>query len=227
MLRTIALAVLIGFVSAAAIAQQKLAPSPSPAGPAPGTTAYTTKYMDALEKANRDYENLTYDPKAGMDALNQAYSDAYQAYWNAETVLGDEAKNTPEVKAAAQARDVAEATYKRFADDPKNYGNPSEEKRLEGLWHKAIAAFIAVRNRKANEIAAKRYPGAFHPPIPDSRIAAQIKKYEEDKKKAEAEKKAQEQQKTEPKKTSCAPGSGAAGILNNVACQEQHAGSGN
>jgi hypothetical protein len=218
MLRTIALAVLIGFISAAASAQQKPAPSPSPAGPAPGTTAYTTKYMDALEKANRDYENLTYDPKASMDALNQAYSDAVQAYWNAETALRDEANNAPEVKAAAQARDVAKATYDRFANNPKNYGNPSEEKRLEGLWHKAIAAFVATRNRKANEIADKRYPRAFHPPKPDSRIAAQIKKYEEDKK-------AQEQQKAEPKKTSCVPQGGITGMTENIACQENHSGS--
>lgn len=212
MLRTIAFAVLIGFVSTAAVAQQPK-PSPSPAGPAPGTTAYTTRYIDALENANGKYESLSSDPNANPKALAQAYSDAVQAYWNAETALRQEADNASEVKAVARERDAAMSTYKRFADDPKNYGNPSEEKRLEKAQRDAIAKFVAARNRKADDIAKSRYPGAFHLPKLDARLAP---------KKAEPEKK----QQSSGNKTSCAPGSGIAGLTENIACQEQHSGSG-
>ena len=211
MLRTIAFAVLIGFVSTAAVAQQPK-PSPSPAGPAPGTTAYTTRYIDALENANGKYESLSSDPNANPKALAQAYSDAVQAYWNAETALRQEADNTAEVKAAARERDAAMSTYERFADDPKNYGNISEEKRLEKARNAAIAKFVATRNRKADEIAKSRYPGLFQLPKLDSRLAP--------KKNAEPDK------KQSSDKTSCAPGTGLAGITENLACQEQHSGAG-
>src|SRR5271166_392990 len=186
MLRTIATAVLIGFISTVAIAQPKPAPTPSPAGPALGTAAYTLQRIDTLQAANDKYESLSSDPNADPKALGQAYSDAVQAYWNAETALREQANNAPEIKALARERDAASSTYQRFANDPKNYANLSEEKRLEKAWHAAIAKFVAARNRKADEIAASRYPGAFHLPKLDARLAP---KKNAEEKKAEPEKK--------------------------------------
>jgi len=219
MLRTIAIAVLIGFVSTIAVAQQ---PTPSPS-PAPGTRPNTEAAFDRYQQAQAEYDAVAANPNASLRDLDLAYYKGEAALTAALHALDDEVVKSRDVRDAKFAQEVAESTYERQKGKDLQTDHDNE---------KAIARARAEYERRfqARKEAIQTSMGQ-HLPWSFSRSARHYDLAEAKRKSDEAaakkrweEKKAQEQQKSEPKKTSCAPGTGLAGMTENIACQEQHSG---
>jgi hypothetical protein len=209
-----------------------VAQSPAPS-PKPGDHAYTEAAFDRYKQAEADYAAVAAQPDSSLRDLQLAYFKAEAALTAAYHALDDEAVQSRDVKDAKFAQEVAESTYERLKGKDLQTDHDIDKARTRARANydhvlnarkEAIQSAIGMRlpwavsrsarhydlleaERKANEEAAK-------------------KRFEAAKKaKAEAEKKAQPSPSPEPKKTSCAPGSGLGGAMENVACQEQHSGS--
>ena len=181
-----------------------------------------------MEKAQADY-----DANGENGALTTVCTTSRwpTAGWkdtreNARDVLGLEADRFSDVKAAKTKMETARSTLGRMRGAPVD-----EEAKAEDEWRKADDEYR--RLRKAAIVKIENALGVAHvPDKPDysKRHLALLREksdaeYEAEKRaKAEKTKAGQAAQPVE--KSSCPQAGGLAGALNNVACQEQHAGAG-
>lgn len=226
MLRTIAFAVLIGIVSTAAIAQQSK-PSPSPT-PAPyGTPAGTQGAVDAYNKQLAAYQAQSADPNATLAELDHTHQVLYSYREEALRAATIEAERNPtrEIKDLQRQVDVQESVYRKLHEDKKDLQADANAKSKLDKLQKALYDATFAKAKQLLRVANNGTELWDAHPLTERHLAL-LRAADAAKKKAEAEKKAQEQQNAEPKKTSCAPGSGITGLTENIACQEQHSGSG-
>jgi hypothetical protein len=228
--RILACIVLAGVFFGGVAVAQKPAPSPSPTpGPARGTREYTEAFYERYKQAQAEYDALSADPNATLDALDKAHLKVRVIAQNALAAAGDEADTYSDVKAAKEANEAAEAKYERLKKEGKDY---VAEKMAEDAALKTFRVYLRKKGAVEDKIEAAI---GIHPPLdpPFSarhqalRDEARRKEAEEAKKKAEAEKKAQEEKKGGSSQApQCSHGSGLGGAMENLACQEQHSGSG-
>jgi hypothetical protein len=219
MLRRFALLALsIGLISTAASAQPK--PSPSPTPPAPGSRAYTEAAVNEYDKALEHYNAVCADPNADLAAMDAAEALAVKASARADIALIDEVEKLPAMIAAKDTVDLALKDLIRLQKEGKDY---VAEKKAEDAFRKATKALAAIYVRVSQTVLEQVNGGEPFSVLRNPRHKA----LREAKRKADedAKKKAQEKPPT-ASKTSCAPGTGLAGITENLACQEQHSGSG-
>jgi len=221
MLRTIAFAVLIGFICTAATAQQR--PSPSPP-PAEGTREFTAAAFDRYNQAEADYAAVAAKPDASLRDLEIAYYAAEPALKAALDALSAEAEKSPEVRDAKFKAEVAESTYNRI--DESRYETKELAKAARNKARKEYERKLQARKELIQSALGTKLPWTISRSARHYDLLEAKEKADKEAAKARWEKKKAQEQQPEPKKTSCAPGSGITGLTENIACQEQHSGSG-
>jgi len=235
MLTRIALAaLLIGIVATAASAQKATpTPSPSPPPPKPGTHEYTQAMTADYEKARAKYEALS-NGNASLDELRAAYDAVLGGWHKILEAIEDEGAATPEAKKAEAATDAA---LKKYDDEFRRHDDPIKEAFLLAEFQAAEKRLIKVLSAQK---AALMKALTAKPPEPSKRHVAlqeeENRKFIEEERKREeaeeAEKKAKGQQPSpqpspqQQGSPQCSSDGGLTGAMNNLACQEQHSGSG-
>jgi hypothetical protein len=211
----VALVALLGGLIATAACGQ-------PAPPKLGSRAYTERAVDALHKAKADYLALNDQNSMNLDALDDAFHSWAKAMSDYRDAARAERDTYSDVKTALEQEAVAASTLKRMKG--KSY---DDEERARAAHDKAVEAL-----EKARESAEAKIEKALGERIYGSANTAshhrtlQFKRLDEEKaalerqRKAEADKKGRESQASPPK-SACPRGGGAAGALENIACQER------
>jgi hypothetical protein len=176
--------------------------------------------MNYYKKAMADYDEVVANPNSSLQAMQDAYEHARQAAAGAQNASLAEAAALPSLAALKQKAEVADSTYKRLKGSGKDY---EAELKAESAAKKAWDTYNDLVYRTAHSIEQQVNGNRVEFPDIKARHMALIRaKYEAE---AEERKKAQAQPSTGTK-TSCAPATGLTGAMENVACQEQHSGSG-
>jgi hypothetical protein len=217
--RKLCVALLAGLVATAALAQ--------PPPPKLGTRAFTEKAVDDLHKAAADYKALNDQNSMDVEALDRAFNQWVGAMEKFDDAARAERETYADVKAAKEAEAVAASTYKRAkggAYDVEERARLAHERSVTAL-HKARDAAEAKIEKALGEslyqgIGTTEHHQKLQHIRYDEQQAAIAKQ-----RKAEAEKKAKDSQAKQTK-SGCARGGGAAGALEQLACQENHAGAG-
>jgi hypothetical protein len=223
--RILCLALLFGAATGAAMAQSKPSPTPSASERRQTTERAAADY----DKARADYEAVSADPKADVNAMNGAYLRVQRQAEDFNRAVRAEVEASPEVQSAGVKWQKARKALDEFMALPKNKRPFDKEIVLQVAEDEARKVYFgrldAVAKKVASEVGGGRAAHLIrtdrHRPLYEQQ-QAKLRAAE----KAEAERKAKASQDSGQSKSSCPQAGGLAGALNNVACREQHAGSG-